>query len=378
MKISIVLGLGFGDEGKGRTVSYLVSKSKSPIVIRFNGGHQAGHNVVTDDGKQHIFSNFGSGTLQGAPTYWSKNCTFYPSAILKELSFLKIYGIKPILYVHPMCPVVTPYDIIHNQKLEAIAPNGSVGVGFGSTIARQEMHYKLHVMDLKYPTVLKEKVDRIRQFRANSPTNAKGNEQLDQYLRDILNLINSKDIELIIEPNIFDFIRHYDHFIFEGAGGIMLDMDHGFFPNVTRSNCTSKNAIEMIPNSHGQFIDMDIYYVTRSYLTRHGKGFMGDEECELKFNNIYKETNTTNKYQGKFRTGHLNIEFLNYALMCDNIYSGRIRKYKNLVITSLDQYELDINELRKKLIYGFEKIYTSRSPVCSELVCGYNRKENSK
>jgi adenylosuccinate synthase len=67
-------------------------------VIRFSGGHQAGHTVVTDD-TRHVFSNFGSGTLRGVPTYWSKFCTVEPIGLLNELDALKIKGYNPILYI---------------------------------------------------------------------------------------------------------------------------------------------------------------------------------------------------------------------------------------------------------------------------------------
>ena len=81
--ISIVVGSLFGDEGKGAHVNYLCSQVNKPLVIRFNGGHQVGHTVVIGD-KRHPFSNFGSGTLQGAPTYWSEFCTVSPIGVKKE------------------------------------------------------------------------------------------------------------------------------------------------------------------------------------------------------------------------------------------------------------------------------------------------------
>ena len=81
--ISVVVGCAFGDEGKGMTVDWLVKDKENPIVVRFGGGHQCGHRVVHKD-KEHIFSNFGSGTLRGAPTYWSKDCTIDPVGFIKE------------------------------------------------------------------------------------------------------------------------------------------------------------------------------------------------------------------------------------------------------------------------------------------------------
>ena len=148
MKYSSVIGLQFGDEGKGSMVSYLCSQSRNPLVVRFNGGHQAGHTVLYN-GIRHTFSSFGSGTLQGVPTYWSKYCTFYPLAAYNEYLKLQTLGIKkPILYVDPLCPVTTPYDCFSNFLDEKENNHGSVGVGFGSTIKRHESHYKLYFQDL--------------------------------------------------------------------------------------------------------------------------------------------------------------------------------------------------------------------------------------
>ena len=74
MKNFVIIGLGFGDEGKGLITDYFCSKLKNPLVIRFSGGHQVGHTVIYND-IRHMFSNFGSGTLRNIPTYWSKFCT---------------------------------------------------------------------------------------------------------------------------------------------------------------------------------------------------------------------------------------------------------------------------------------------------------------
>ena len=132
-----VIGLGFGDEGKGTTTEYLCSQFSNPLVIRFSGGHQAGHTVVHDD-VSHIFSNFGSGTLSGYPTYWSKYCTVYPFALLNELEILLEKGITPKLFIDPQCPITTPYDKEYNQLSEKKNKHGSCGVGYSATIEREK------------------------------------------------------------------------------------------------------------------------------------------------------------------------------------------------------------------------------------------------
>ena len=92
-----VIGLGFGDEGKGLTVNHLANKLDNPLVIRYSGGQQAGHTVIKD-GYKHTFSNFGSGTLSGAPTYWSKYCSFDPVGFAKEYNKLKNDGYDPVIF----------------------------------------------------------------------------------------------------------------------------------------------------------------------------------------------------------------------------------------------------------------------------------------
>lgn len=322
MKSSIVLGLGFGDEGKGRVTSYLCSLTHRPVVVRFNGGHQAGHTVM-HNGTRHVFSNFGSGTLQNVPTYWSRFCTVYPTAIRNEYQLLRQY--KPKLYIHPLCPVTTPFDLLHNQFRESFNQHGSCGVGFGSTINRQESYYKLYFQDLFFPSVLKEKLYNIAAYYGELTSN-------DMEARMNLFMEDVQFLKDIVEPSFSP--HHYDHFVFEGAQGILLDMDFGFFPNVTRSNTTCKNVFPILKDL-GITHPPSIYYVTRSYQTRHGNGFMSNEKSGVRLINNESETNVKNEWQGNFRTGVLDIDMINYALTCDSHFSQGLSK--KLVVTCVDQ-----------------------------------------
>ena len=128
-----VIGLGFGDEGKGFTTDYLCSQHPNSLVVRFNGGHQAGHTVVYN-GLRHVFSNFGSGTLRGCPTYWSEHCTVDPIGVLNELIVLRDNGVTPKLYIDAECPITTPFDIHNNRKVEDSNSHGSCGVGRKTSI----------------------------------------------------------------------------------------------------------------------------------------------------------------------------------------------------------------------------------------------------
>lgn len=355
----IVIGLGFGDEGKGLTTAYLCSITENPLVIRFNGGHQAGHTVVQGIDR-HVFSNFGAGTLQGVPTYWGKECTIFPRGIANEYGALGelLTCPTPILYVHPLCPVTTPYDVHENQLIEdrrGNCPHGSVGVGFGTTVQRQEDFYKLYAQDLFYPEVVKAKLYNISTYYGRVIKQ----ETIDNFMLDIEDTL--KVIQ--VDKSLKDLAREGFNFICEGAQGVLLDQDFGFFPNVTRSNTTSKNAMEIVG-----MLTPEIYYVTRSYSTRHGAGYMQNESNakNLGLTNNENETNVSHKYQGDFRVGGLSLEMLNYALKCDNHFSSNC--VKNLVVTCLDQHDISIPHLIEKLDTDFNKVFVSNGPSHTDVI----------
>lgn len=343
--ISIVIGLGMGDEAKGAQVNYLASQSKNPIVIRFGGGHQVGHTVVKN-GIRHVFSNFGSGTLSGAPTYWSENCTVNPLGVLKEGNELRSLGIEPVIYYHPDAMVTTPFDIVKNRKLDATNFHGTVGVGFGTTIQRNEDHYHLSIRDLQYPSIRDAKLKLIMKYYGYIHIN-----DVDGYgieTNKVLAEFRAACDDLVNRYQIFDdFQRFFNQdLIFEGHQGIMLDMDYGFFPHVTRSNTTAKLAVEMIEkyDLHNSRYFINTYYITRAYQTRHGNGPMTnedllDEKGVLLTHSFIKdnplETNTNDGYQGTFRKSVLDLDLLKYAISCDKKHNRS--SVKNLVISCLDQ-----------------------------------------
>ena len=321
----IVIGAGFGDEGKGMFVDYLCSQSPNSLVIRFSGGQQAGHTVVTDT-VSHVFSNFGSGTLQGASTYWSKYCTVEPIGLIKELKILQNKGINPLIFIDERCPITTPYDIRNNRDLEKRNSHGSCGVGVGSTIAREEKYYSLTFLDLFYPDVLKTKMMAIENFYGGVPLD------LREFVNCCTEIVTTQNIKRTLSFPTYK----YKHYIFEGSQGLLLDQHFGFFPHVTRSNTGCKNVVELLNNN-----DFEMYLITRAYQTRHGHGFMSNKQIPQNIARNPLETNEDNEYQGKFRRTILDVSLLEYAINKDQ-YIRKVKR-KNLVITCLDHIK---NEYR--------------------------------
>lgn len=351
-KAFVVVGLGFGDEGKGLATDYLCAHAARPLVVRFNGGHQAGHTVVTSSGHQHIFSTFGAGTLRGIPTYWSRYCTFSPAILLPEYRSLPV---RPMLLVDRCCPVTTHYDVLYNRALEATrgdARHGSCGLGFGATLERHQLpELQLCAPDLLNSALYQAKLQLIRTYYKAKITadtrfsfdlfnHDSADQQFGREAEEISNLHQQGIIQLVRESEVFTADNPWETFIFEGAQGVLLDMDFGTHPHVTRSNTTSKNALRLL-SSHLPDVaaTAEIFYITRSYQTRHGAGPLPHIENGIMLFNSEHETNQYNEHQGPFRTSCLNIDSLNYALECDAHFSQGLPKH--LLITCLDQVEAE-------------------------------------
>ncbi len=329
--ISIVVGLGCGDEGKGTVVNSLCIDPENTLVIRTIGGHQCGHMCIYDK-IRHIFSNFGSGTLKGVPTYWTEYCTVDPVAVIKEGQVLIEKGIIPKIIYNANAMVTTPFDIIHNINTDSKKGHGTVGVGFGATIQRNEDHYHLNVRDLQFSKIRDEKLKKIMDYyHYITPLNSKAQEYYNNFIEACDMFIQ----RYTVVENFSQLEADDKDLIFEGGQGIMLDQDYGFFPNVTRSYTTSKNIMEFMHNNdlNGNYICT--YYVTRAYQTRHGNGYMTNDGLPTNYIKINpNETNVDTGQQGIFRKAVLDLDILKYALSCDKIYNNSL---KRLVITCLDQ-----------------------------------------
>jgi adenylosuccinate synthase len=331
MKQIAVIGLGFGDEGKGMVTSSLVNrymsnkeyKNDEIIVVRYSGGHQAGHTINTV-GIHHTFANFGSGTLQGVPTYWSPACTVDPVGLINEYKILfdKMNHHNDItLFINKNCPVTTPYDIDENREIEKINQHGSCGVGFGTTIEREEegnVHFCFG--DLFNSTIMEIKLNLVASYYLPDETPQMDWSGLEKFREAVQSITSS----IFTFRPVDDLPAHFHTHIFEGSQGLLLDKDIGFFPHVTRANVGSK----ALPSLN------EVFYVTRAYQTRHGNGPMSNE-INLDLKNTENESNKKHKYQGAFRTGILDLDLLKYAIENDRKHSNA--KKENLVITCMDQ-----------------------------------------
>ena len=332
MRARVVIGANFGDEGKGLVTDWLCRQGAG-MVVRFNGGAQAGHTVIdAATGVRHVFGHFGSGTLAGVPTYLSEYFVVNPIMFEKELGELTGHGIDPVVYAHPKCLVTTFVDMWINQQLEIKRGkdrHGSVGLGVNETINRSSLpELKITMGDIwnKTNTIrgrLMEICGKYAQWRVGEPMkNAEA--MIDAFV---------KGCEGFAEKVHPLGIQQCEDPVFEGAQGLLLDQNNKeFFPHLTRSNTGMQNVRSLC--ALAGIKDIETYYVTRTYLTRHGAGPLPGEDPGMRFAD---DTNLEHPFQGTIRFAPLDVARLGERCRADYGSDG----FK-LVVTHIDQLKVDV------------------------------------
>jgi len=338
----LVIGLGYGDEGKGSWVDHLVRTHGVRYVVRFNGGAQALHHVVTSEGIVHGFAQFGSGTfVPGTMTCLSRFMLIEPQALLTEAGVLEEKGIvDPTrrLIVSENAPVITPFHRLLNRIQEVARGqkrHGSCGFGIGVTQADVETlgDKAVRVRDL-LDGDLKEKLQwhQERKCREAEMFAAPDNEGLRRTLSNVdipfyeklfQEFAQSVNVESDIE---FGSLIRSNDTVFEGAQGVLLDQSHGFFPYCTRSNTAFQNAEKLLEEAGFRGSRRRIGLL-RGYATRHGPGPFVTEDHNLA---VSKCHNSHGEWQGPFRLGWFDAVAGRYGLEA----AGGVDQ---LVITNVDR-----------------------------------------
>lgn len=322
-KAYFVVGLNYGDEGKGSVVDFLAMKSNADTIVRFNGGSQAAHNVV-DGQREHCFSQFGSGTfIEGTKTYLSPFMYVNPISLMVEEEALQKKGVSDAykrLFINEGCAIITPFQKYVGRMRELIQGNSSCGMGVGETV-RDTIGLgdaQLRIGDLKDKQTLEDKLDFLRRVKLDHAEQVLNGSQdvstAKRYLEELrkeeaIGAISREYRNFASKVNIVDSYELRGTMIFEGAQGVLLDILHGFFPFVTKTDSTFANAVKL---AYG-IADVKRIGVLRGYSTRHGKGPFLSEDKSLKSISP-NEHNKSNRWQGNFRTGWFDLIASRYAL----------------------------------------------------------------
>lgn len=349
MRTDIVIGANFGDEGKGLVTDFYAAQSgHRALVVRHNSSAQAGHSVTTQDGRRHVFGHIGAGSFAGAATYLSRFYTCNPLLFIKEHKELGTKCVVPPVFVDQRCLVTTPYDMAINQIVEDFRGthrHGSCGVGYGETIERnQHPEFAFTLADIGDLKRFLQKILAIRQVWLPRRLLALGVDKISEEWQERL---NSDDLLTDFIDATGYMMRHttqvsglpadgYEHLVFEGAQGLMLDQDHAYFPHVTRSSTGIRNACAVLQEAG--IHEAHVTYVTRSYLTRHGAGPFPNELAHMPYDGIVDLTNVTNAYQEHLRFGWLDADILAHTIAQDKtLLPAGMGAQFGLAVTCMDQ-----------------------------------------
>jgi adenylosuccinate synthase len=349
----IVIDLGFGDAGKGSMVDYLTRTLSSDLVVRFNGGAQAAHNVVTEN-SQHVFRQFGSGSFVGARTLYSKYALFDPLLLFEEAKSLEQKGVSnPLahMYVEEDCVITTIYQQAMNRVRETVrsdARHGSCGLGIGETASDSEEipDSVLRVSDLKDRARTYQKLEQLRIHKLTEAKEISEGITSEQLKSDMAILDDAQfstvatdaycnivsHVSVISHDEALHLIAHAKNPLFEGAQGVLLDQDFGFYPYITRSKVVPYAAAALCKDAG---IDYLITGLLRAYTVRHGPGPMLTFDARLT-DRVPDTHNTFGEWQREFRVGYFDAMMARLALdICS--HGSKDTKVNSLFMTCVDR-----------------------------------------
>ena len=317
MRTIAVIGKNFGDEGKGFTCSRLASSLKNALIIKHNGGGQAGHTVEDPKGKwRFIHHQIGAGAEYHVPTLFAES--FMPDLFQlgKEVKeFTELFGFQPILYSEKNARVTTIDDVLLNMGAELARGenrHGSCGMGIEECVQRNAAGYGITVEELarwskqdlldRLKQIRKEYAERRAKILKIYPSNPYyemlNNETvLENFVIEVKE--NVKLLKLVDADR--KWLEKFQHLIFETGQGLLLDQDYeDYAPHLTSSKTGIHNPAVFL-EKRGLFLDEAIY-VTRPYVTRHGNGPLPCEVDPSELPGVGEDlTNRPNKWQGTLR-----------------------------------------------------------------------------
>ena len=398
MSVNAVIGKNFGDEGKGLATDHLAMlserESRSCIVVRHNGGAQAGHTVEAL-GKRYVFKEISSGSFRGADTFWAP--TFMPD--LYKLSderdaFLSLGVHLPEIYSDPGCPLTYIDDILINMSLESRRGkdrHGSCGMGIDEAKRRSLIpEFRITPGDIasdgadafyqKLLYIRREYLPKRLEALSLDPASMGEYGELISDGNVLYNYCEQmcRNSELITVKDE-EFIKNYDDIIFEGAQGLILDEENkAFAPNLTssRTGLTNPDAMTERLGLEGP---LEAVYVTRTYVTKHGAGRFPYEDIFIKEGRSFEDlTNIYNEWQGSIRYApHGSPEEFNEYVIKDS--SGSVF-VPSVLFTHVDETngkvltkdgDIPLNEwtdlINKKGLY--QKILISDTHFAEDIKC---------
>lgn len=350
---TLILGLQWGDEGKGKIVDNL--SENADVVCRFQGGHNAGHTIKVN-GEKTVLHLIPSGILHNnAQCLIGNGVVLALDALDKEINELKSRGINfnNRFFVSSACALILPTHISIDQTRDKKESIGTTGRGIGPAYEDKIGRRSIRFGDIGNQNILKEKVELLVDYHNRLLKDLYNDKphDVDEVFNEIMKYkhlyeefcVDSQDL-------MYEFVKNKKSILFEGAQGTLLDIDHGTYPYVTSSSTTA-GGVSTGLGIGPKYIDK-IIGISKAYATRVGEGpfltELFDEDGEL----LAKRGNEFGATTGRpRRCGWLDLVALKKAVFTNSV--------TNLCITKLDV--LDETETIKVCIK-----YENNNPVYKE------------
>jgi adenylosuccinate synthase len=349
-KFVVVIGAQWGDEGKGKIVDWLTESAQG--VVRFHGGHNAGHTLVTG-GRRTVLRLIPSGVLhEDVPILIGNGVVLSPSALLQEINELEAAGVRvrSRLRISPACPLVLPVHVALDQAREQALGDvkiGTTGRGIGPAYEDKVARRALRVQDLGDPARFAQRLEKLLELHNATLVHHYEAEPLPfAPMRDELCAMGREIVPMIadVAALIHDAHARGDSLLFEGAQGALLDIDHGTYPYVTSSNCIA-GAAATGSGIGPRMLDY-VLGIVKAYTTRVGTGPFPTELTDDVGATLGKRGNEFGSVTGRARRcGWIDIPLLRRSFQLNGVDGQCITKLDVLdtlpEIRLCTQYTLD-------------------------------------
>jgi len=301
----VVIGTQWGDEGKGKVVDWLTEQVSG--VVRFQGGHNAGHTLVVN-GKKTILRLIPSGILHpGVLCYIGNGVVLSPTALLAEIDELQAnqIDVESRLKISLACPLILSYHVALDQAREAAkgdAKIGTTGRGIGPAYEDKVARRAIRLLDLTNPQTLKTKLIEalsLHNFVLEHHLKAQP-VSVDQVFNELMAMApRLLKMTADVPQLLYEAGQRNENLLFEGAQGSLLDIDHGTYPFVTSSNCVAGAA-----GAGAGVGPSKLHYVlgiTKAYATRVGGGPFPTEQTNEVGQTLAKRGNEFGSVTGRPR-----------------------------------------------------------------------------
>lgn len=402
----ILCGMQFGDEGKGTFVDYLTHKVKAECIVKYNGGSQASHTVITPDCILHKFSQLGSGMFfDDCHTYLDQNMVINLENLVTEMQFfckktgISFSDLRDRIHIHIDCSIVTPYHKLSNKLRELASGEerrGSVGTGVSEVRYLQCLpstypytsSYNLTVRDIymssddyKVYSTFRDLREYVKNFYyenehaiwKNAPENIR-----DSLNREIRFLLSAHDYFSIASKYIDEFknapdevnlkncvysYRSENHTIensttiFEGSQGLLIDHKYGLKPNTTLLDTTNLYATDHLCYN----FRVENIGIVKAFSSRHGLGIFPTEDYEMN-QKISDENQEESFWNGRIRFGWFDMVLLKYAQSINDVDTlflsslDKLDNFEEIKICTAYTYNGKIDETFEEIFdYSIEK-----------------------